>query len=68
MAIQEFVSRVWTKQQTQATIKDLRKLGLPVTKISSGYEGKVGDTLVFKAMIGTNGYLVRYRPELFEAI
>ena len=59
------ISRIWTKKQTQATIKDLRKLGLPVLKVSSGYEAKVGDTLLFKAMVGTNGYLVRYHEQLF---
>jgi len=60
------ISRIWTKKQTQATIKDLRQAGLPVTKLSSGYEAKVGTEIVFKAMIGTNGYLVRHHEELFN--
>ena len=60
------ISRIWTKAQTQSTIKVLRNAGLIVEKLNSGYESKVNDKLVFKAMIGTNGYLVRYDENLFE--
>jgi len=38
---------------------------MTVTKLSSGYECHVGDQLVFKAMIGTQGYLVRYDEQMF---
>jgi len=60
------ISRIWTKKQTQDTIKTLRNANLTVEKINSGYECKVNDKLVFKAMIGSNGYLVRYDENLFE--
>jgi hypothetical protein len=62
-----FTSRVWTKPQTQNTIKVLRESGLNVVKLNSGYECKVNDQLIFKAMQGHNGYLVRYVNDLFEA-
>lgn len=61
-------SKVWTKPQTQNAIKALRKAGLPVNKTNdgNGYElihPKAG--LLFKAMNGSNGYLVRYDERLF---
>ena len=60
------ISRIWTKQQTQATIKALRAEGYDVDKMPSGYSVVVGDTTIFKAMIGTRGYLVRYDENLFS--
>ena len=59
------VSKIWTKKLTQITIKQLRDAGLTVTKLDAGYECKINDELVFKAMIGTSGYLVRYNENLF---
>ena len=62
----EMVSRVWTKKQTQQTIKTLRDAGITVNKIDGGYKAEAPDgTLVFKAMVGYQGYLVRYAKELF---
>ena len=61
----KYTSTVWTKSVTQQTIKQLRQAGLTVTKKDSGYECIVGDTMVFKAMNGTRGYLVRYDENLF---
>ena len=59
-------SRMWTKRQTQATLRDLRTAGLPVTKIDSGYEVRMKkDKVIFEAMIGNSGYLVRYDERLF---
>ena len=65
--MQTFKSKVWTKPQTQSVIKMLRDNGLNVVKLNSGYECKVNEQLIFRAMIGNNGYLVRYAAELFEA-
>jgi len=62
------ISRVWGKATTQQVIRDLRAQGLPVKKIAGGYElkhKKYG--VLFKAMNGARGYLVRYRSDLFAA-
>ena len=64
-------SKVWTKTQTQQTIKVLRDNGLPVKKITGGYllemtnkqSGK--KDLLFRAMTNKNSYLVRYNKNLF---
>ena len=60
------ISRIWNKQQTQATIKALRAGGYEVAKMPSGYSIVIGDTTIFKAMVGSNGYLVRYDENLFS--
>lgn len=62
------VARVVSKRNTQAMIKALRAAGLTVSKINSGYEcigGSTGELLLFRAMIGNNGYLIRMREDLF---
>lgn len=64
--LNKMISRIWTKKQTQETIKALRAANLNVEKTSNGYECKINNNLVFKAMIGTNSYLVRYDAKLFE--
>ena len=62
----EMISRVINKKETQQMIKALRDAKLPIKKIESGYELKTKDDIIlFKAMIGSNGYLVRYAKELF---
>lgn len=62
----KMVSRIWTKPATQQAIKALRSAGIEVKKINSGYEAKSKqDVLLFKAMIGSRGYLVRHRSDLF---
>lgn len=66
------ISRIFSKPQTQAVIKDLRKAGYTVTKDNSGmYECKLDDIppfgggeLLFAAMPGHRGYLVRYDARL----
>lgn len=63
------VARVWTKPQTQQAIRALRAAGAPVTKLSAGYEIKDKDgNIVFKAMNGTNGYLIMHHKDLFEPV
>ena len=59
------VSRIWSKKFTQETIKGMRDVGYVVDKVNSGYVSKIDDKVIFKAMIGSNGYLVRYDAELF---
>lgn len=59
-------SRIWTKKQTQATIKSLRAAGYTVLKSDSGYTCEIDGLQVFCAMIGSHGYLVRYNAELFS--
>ena len=58
-------SRIWTKAQTQSTIKAMRDAGYTVNKINSGYECIINGETILKAMIGNNGYLVRYANDLF---
>jgi hypothetical protein len=60
------VTKVWTKPQTQETLKQLRAGGFSVVKIPSGYEAFDGMELVFKAMNGMRGYLVRHKEGLFK--
>ena len=61
------VSRVIAKKEVQKMLKVLRDTGLfTVTKLDAGYEvthKKAG--VVFKAMQGHNGYLVRMVEDLF---
>lgn len=60
------ISKIWTKPQTQQAIKALRDAGLTVAKLNGGYEAKSpSGELLFKAMNGMNGYLVRYHEALF---
>ena len=58
-------SSVINKKTVQQMIKALRSAGLTVTRLDAGYECKQGDTLLFKAMNGHNGYLVRMQSDLF---
>mgnify|MGYP000232543608 CR=1 FL=1 len=53
-------TRIWSKKVTQAVLKDLRNVGLIVTKIPSGYEVTNKNGVLFlKAMTGNNSYLIR---------
>lgn len=54
------------KRDTQEMIKALRHAGLTVDKLDAGYEciGINGD-VIFKAMIGNDGYLIRTVDDLF---
>ena len=61
----KMIVRIWTKAQTQTTIKALRTAGYIVEKLNAGYECKLDNEVIFKAMIGTNGYLIRYKDGLF---
>ena len=68
-------TKIITKPNMQRILKELRTMPFcDVQKISNGYlvtakrDGKTikkGDTLL-KAMIGTNGYLVRSEPGLLD--
>jgi len=70
-------TKVITKPNMQRILKDLRTMSFcEVQKISNGYlvtakkDGKAikkGDTLL-KAMIGTNGYLVRSQVGMLDSI
>jgi hypothetical protein len=60
------VVKMWSKPVTQDTIKVLKQAGLTVVKTHFGYSCHVGDHLVFKALNGTQGYLVTYDEDLFE--
>ena len=68
--------RVWSKRQTQQTIRDMRRAGYNVGKLSDGFYKILDDNGdvwsrdgvdLFCAMVGTRGYLVSYHPELFSA-
>lgn len=67
------IVRIWSKPDTQTFIKRLRAKGYDVAKVNNGYvchfspaEGKLD--LVFKAMIGSRGYLCRINPEYVTEI
>lgn len=62
----KYISRVIQKKIVQDMIKTLREAGLCVEKINGGYECDVKGVMVFKAMNGSNGYLVRMADDLFE--
>jgi len=58
-------AQLWSKKETQGTLKELRHAGFTVTKANNGYEAHDGNELVLKAMPGMGGYLVRYEERLF---
>ncbi len=61
------MTKLWTKKETQATLKALRDSGFQVEKSQSGYKAYgIDNELVLHAMIGTRGYLVQYSNGLFE--
>ncbi len=65
------IARVWTKPVTQAALKWLRANRYSVVKTPSGiYEARnvADDTLVFAAMPGNRGYLVRIDQEVWDLI
>ena len=63
------VARVVSKVNTQGMIKALRAAGLTVDRHADGHYtctgGSTGTLLLFRAMPGRNGYLIRMREELF---
>jgi len=64
--------KMWTKKETQSTIKQLRGYGYVVAKVNGVYkilddEGNVwkhDGQDVFCALLGTRGYLVSYHDDL----
>ena len=68
---------MWTKKETQQTIKALRKAGYFIQKFDGTYkitsEGPnskpwtIDDKPLFSAMPGMGGYLVKYHDSLFES-
>jgi hypothetical protein len=60
-------TRIWTKPQTQETIKALRSAGYTVTKNNGKYETIINGITIFRAMVGSNSYLVTYKEDLFIA-
>ena len=70
--------RVWSKRQTQETIRDMRRAGYNVGKLSDGFYKILDDNGdvwsrdgvdLFSATVysSARGYLVSYHPELFSA-
>ena len=68
--------RLWTKRDTQKTIRDLRRARYVVERSSIGGYSIRGDNgrlwimpggaPLFQALPGESGYLVRFAPELFS--
>tara|TARA_R110002126_G_scaffold1100_1_gene6662 strand:+ start:1020 stop:1235 length:216 start_codon:yes stop_codon:yes gene_type:complete len=68
--------KMWTKKETQATIRELRKAGYVIEKpngiykiMSRKYKGKpwmIDGKPLFSAMIGMGGYLVNYHERLMS--
>ena len=67
-------TRMWTKKETQNTIKQLRTAGFDVAKTSLGYQimNEQGEVWIkdkkplFTAMPGNYGYLINYHKDLME--
>ena len=68
-------TRIWTKPETQSTIKQLRQAGYNVGKVSGMYKvlhdnGDVWNdddgVALFTAMPGNGSYLVKFSPELMS--
>ena len=59
------ISTVLPKREVQAMIRALRDAGLNVEKTDSGYSCEAKGQTVFKAMTGSQGYLVRMADNLF---
>lgn len=61
------IVRTLAKREVQKMIKALRDAGLTVTKEGMKYECKSprDDSLLFSALNGRTGYLVRMRADLF---
>lgn len=59
--------RHWQKTDTQRTLRELRKAGFLVEKTPGGYKAYDTDPkeLVLTALVGRQGYLVRYARRLF---
>lgn len=56
--------QIFSKVQTQKVIRDLRKAGYEVERKTNGYECHLDGALIFAAMVGSRGYLVRYDERL----
>ena len=65
---------VWTKKETQSTIKALRAAGYNIQKSNdiykiindNGYTWMREDKPLFSATLGRNGYLVQYHEDLIS--
>ena len=61
------VARMWTKKETQQTLKQLREEGIEKTKTGGMdgkmYRGVLNGELVFQAGEWGRGYLVRIKEE-----
>lgn len=62
-------ARIWSKPATQGFIKRLRDAGYQVYgNTSTGYESfDLDGKLIFKAIPGSRGYLVRYDEKVFPS-
>ena len=69
------IARIWTKKETQQTLKEFRKWGYKVEKIHPGFykvwdgEGFISpEVLVFSALLFRgSGYICRLNPDYFDA-
>ena len=61
----ELAARIWTKKETQETLKQLRENGIEITKTDGMggkmYKGLVDGEVVFQAGEFGRGYLVRIK-------
>ncbi len=64
---EETTSSIWTKKNFQEMRKDFKAQGFDIKKTAdgNGYELKIGDLLLLKAMNGSSGYLVTHVKTLF---
>jgi hypothetical protein len=62
------MTRIWSKKETQHFIKRLRAAGYTVTKVAGGYVGTIDGEEIFRALIGTRGYLCRIAAEVMQPV
>lgn len=65
--------RIWKKTETQAFIRDLRKSGYHVQRVSTGYHcyfplGNGEVDCVFTALEGARNYIVRLNEKYLENV
>ena len=62
----EMFTRIMTRKATQATIKELRSIGVTVEAVPCGYEASYKGDVIFRAMNGRHNYMVSLAKGIFK--
>ena len=64
------IARIWTKKQTQKTLRELRKKGFFIDNNDHGlyksYNNEDREVLIFSALRMRNGYVCRVNEDYFD--